>query len=141
MTSTNFDLAPPARTVDGLFAVPADIQQVDAALTFDGATATGAGDATIQFITGTQAGNPIFDLRQTVTGVWLDGLPVPVGQFAQHDFGGGPNAELRVLQSGAPPRDEAARMAALPAGVLPGGLLREDEQPTLPSSNQTHHDP
>jgi hypothetical protein len=99
MTSTNFDLAPPARTVDGLFAVPADIQRVDAALTFDGATATGTGDATIQFITGTQAGNPIFDLRQTVTGVWLDGLPVPAGQFAQHDFGGGPNAELRVLQS------------------------------------------
>jgi hypothetical protein len=99
MPSTNFDLAPPSKTLDGLLAVPIDIQSISAALTFDGAAQTGSGDATLAFIVGPQSGNPIFDLRQTVTGAWLDGAPVPVAQVAHHDFGGGPNAELRVLES------------------------------------------
>ena len=46
-----------------------------------------------------QDGHPIFDLRQTLSGAWLDGAPIAVSSLAQHDFGGGPQAELRVVQS------------------------------------------
>jgi hypothetical protein len=63
---SNLDLAPPPKTVDGLLAVPIDIQQVTASLLFDGATSSGTGDATVQFVMGPQDGNPIFDLRQTI---------------------------------------------------------------------------
>jgi hypothetical protein len=97
--TTNFDLAPPPTTVDGLLAVPIDLQQVTASLVFDGASATGTGDATMRFVTGPQDGNPIFDLRQTITAAWLDGSPVAVAKLAHHDFGGGPQAQLRVLES------------------------------------------
>lgn len=96
---TNFDLAPPGKTVDGLAAVPIDIQHITASLIFDGATSSGTGDATIEFIVGPGGGCPIFDLRQTITGVWLDGTPLAVADVALHDFGGGPGAELRVVNS------------------------------------------
>jgi hypothetical protein len=95
----NFDLAPPAKTVDGLFAVPIDIQKITASLTFDAATSSGKGDATVEFTMGPQNGNPIFDLRQTITDIWLDGVSLPVAQAAEHDFGGGPDAQLRIVQS------------------------------------------
>lgn len=99
MPGTNFDLAPPAKVVDGLLAVPIDIEGISAHLVFDGATGTASGEATVDFTMGPQAGHPIFDLRQTITGCWLDGAPVAVAQTAHHDFGGGPNAELRVVQA------------------------------------------
>lgn len=95
---TNFDLAPPSKTVDGLVAVPMDISKVTANLAFDGVTSTGTGDATVDFVVGPRAGSPFFDLRQTVTGAWLDGAPLPVSQVVHHDFGGGADAELRVLE-------------------------------------------
>ncbi len=99
MPTTNFDLAPPVKTVDGLVAVPIDIQHISATLAFDGATSSGTGDATLDFVHGPQNGNPIFDLRQTITGLWLDGLPLAVSKAALHNFGGGANAELRVVES------------------------------------------
>ena len=98
MPDTNFDLAPPAADVDGLHAVPIDIQRITARLAFDGATQTATGDATIEFTTGPEAGSPIFDLRQTITAAFLDGNPVPIAQVAQHDFGGGADAELRICE-------------------------------------------
>jgi hypothetical protein len=97
--ATNFHLAPPVKTVDGLIAVPIDIQTINAVLIFDGATSTGSGDATINFITGSQNGNPIFDLRQTITAAWLDGVSIPVSKLSHHDFGGGAGAELRIIES------------------------------------------
>lgn len=96
---TNFDLAPPAKTVDGLPAVPIDIQNITATLVFDGATSMGSGDATIAFTTGPSDGCPIFDLRQTITAAWLDGTPLALSDVAHHDFGGGANAALRVVDS------------------------------------------
>lgn len=96
---TNFDLAPPGKTVDGLAAVPIDIQHISAFLIFDGATSSGTGEATIDFIVGPGGGCPIFDLRQTITAVWLDGAPLTVADVALHDFGGGAGAELRVVNS------------------------------------------
>ncbi|MEO6548968.1 MAG: hypothetical protein ABIN94_13255 [Ferruginibacter sp.] len=97
--STNFHLAPPAKMVDGLTAVPADIQTIDAILIFDAATSTASADATIHFITGPQNGKPIFDLRQTITAAWLNGVSIPVSQIAHHDFGGGADAELRIIDA------------------------------------------
>jgi hypothetical protein len=97
--STNFDLAPPAKTVDGLKAVPIDIQKITATLTFDCATSKGEGDATLEFTTSSESGNPIFDLRQTITEAWLDGAVFPIANLAHHDFGGGANAQLRVVES------------------------------------------
>jgi len=99
MAPTNFDLAPPAATVDGLLAVPCDIQRVTATLEFDGAASSGRGDATVEFTTGPEAGNPIFDLRQTITSAWLDAAPLPPDRLSHHDFGGGAQAELRVIEA------------------------------------------
>ncbi len=95
----NFDLAPPSRLVDGLQAVPIDIQRVTASFVFDGLTSSGTADATMEFTLGAEAGNPIFDLRQTPTAAWLDGAPIPIARLAHHDFGGGSGAELRILES------------------------------------------
>jgi hypothetical protein len=99
LAGTNFDLAPPATLVDGLWAVPIDIQQITAKLSFDGSTSSGTGDATIVFQMGRKTGNPIFDLRQSITAAWLDDFPLPVERLAQHNFGGGLNAELRIIEA------------------------------------------
>lgn len=95
--STNLPLAPPPREVDGLWAVPVDVSRITARLAFDAATQTAQGDATVEFALGRHAGCPVFDVRQTPTGAWLDGAAVPVADVAAHDFGGGPMAEMRVL--------------------------------------------
>jgi len=97
--TTNFDLAPPSVTVAGLTAVPIDISAIDTHLRFDGATGTAIGDATLQFVVGPTAGCPIFDLRQTITAVLLDGSTLPLAQVRTMDLGGGAGAEVRVLDT------------------------------------------
>ena len=42
--STNFYLAPPSKTVDGLLSVPIDIVSINAVFTFDGAVQTASAD-------------------------------------------------------------------------------------------------
>lgn len=83
--------------------MPVDIARVDAALVFHAAAGTGRGDATVAFVVGPTAGRPILDLRQTVTGVWLDGRPLDPTDFASHDVGGGDDAEVRILAAGSGP--------------------------------------
>jgi hypothetical protein len=95
--ATNFDLAPPVVTFDGKTAVPIDMATVDAYLTFDGTAGAAHGDASVSFVVGPVGGRPIFDLRQTITGVWLDGSAGTATQVLTRDLGGGPGAELRVL--------------------------------------------
>lgn len=95
----DFHLAPPAKTVDGLFAVPIDIGTVDAVFTFDGAAETASADATITYTVGPESGCPFFDLRQEITAAWLDGLPFPAAQLAHHAFGSGSFTDLRVIES------------------------------------------
>jgi hypothetical protein len=97
--STNFHLAPPSKTVDGLLAVPIDIESINAVFTFDGAAQTAAADATITYTVGPNGGNPIFDLRQNITAAWVDGVVFPVAKLAHHDFGVGTFTNLRVIES------------------------------------------
>lgn len=99
MASLNFGLAPPPRTVDGLMAVPIDMQRVEATLRFDGAAQSGTGDATVDFTVGPNPGCPFFDLRQTIEAAWLDGSPIAVNRLRHHDFGGGADAGLRIVES------------------------------------------
>jgi hypothetical protein len=97
--STNFHLAPPSKTVDGLFSVPIDIESINAAFTFDSAAQTATADATVVYTVGPTAGNPIFDLRQNITQAWVDGSVFSVAQLAHHDFGSGTFANLRVIEA------------------------------------------
>ncbi len=96
---SNLGHAPPTRTIDGLVAAPIDISHIEAQLVFDAATETSTGDATLHFTTGSTAANPIFDLRQAITGLWLDGTAMAVDSAAHHEFGGGNDAELRILEA------------------------------------------
>jgi hypothetical protein len=129
--STNFDLAPAPTMVDGLLAAPIDVQHVEAHLVFDATSLSGTGHAIVDFLTGDHDGNPIFDLRQQVTAAELDGSPVPVSNLAHHDFGGGQQAELRVLQSVLPAGSRhTLRLeyrlglpAASPVGSYPPGII------------------
>jgi hypothetical protein len=97
--SENFHLAPPPKTVDGLLAVPIDIESIGAAFTFDGSTETASADATITYTVGPTAGNPIFDLRQDITQAWLDSVLFPITQLAHHNFGVDPFTDLRVIEA------------------------------------------
>lgn len=97
--STNFHLAPPSKTVDGLLSVPIDIESINAVFTFDGTAQTATADATIVYTVGPTAGNPIFDLRQNITQAWVDGAVFPVAQLAHHDFGAGTFTNLRVIEA------------------------------------------
>ncbi|MGY1695679.1 hypothetical protein ACI780_12255 [Geodermatophilus sp. SYSU D00814] len=96
--TTDLDLAPPPVPLGGgRSAVPVDVSAVTALLRFDGASRTATGTATLRFATGPAAGCPVLDLRQTVTGVRLDGAPLPPDAVVRRDLGGGAGAEVLVL--------------------------------------------
>jgi len=125
--ATNFHLAPPPKTVDGLAAVPIDIQTIDAVFVFDGATLAATADATITYTVGPTAGNPVFDLRQDITTAWLDGTLFPAAQLAHHTFGSGSFTDLRVIQSvqsaGSVHTLRVQYPLAMPNSQLGGGYL------------------
>lgn len=125
--STNFHLAPPSKTVDGLLCVPIDIESIDAVFTFDGAAQTAVADATITYTVGPTAGNPIFDLRQNITSAWVDGAVFAVAQLAHHDFGADPFTNLRVIEAvqaaGSVHTLRVQYDLALPDAQLTGGYL------------------
>ncbi|MBI5328606.1 MAG: hypothetical protein HZB80_10025 [Deltaproteobacteria bacterium] len=130
MAKTNFDLAPPVKFVDGLLAVSIDIQRITASLIFNGATQSGTGDATVEFVMGPQNGNPIFDLRQTITAAWLDDAPLPVAKLAHHNFGGGAGADMRIIEAvlaaGSTHKLRVAYMLGIPQASTAGSY-----QPTI----------
>ncbi|MFM9700268.1 hypothetical protein [Streptomyces europaeiscabiei] len=95
----NWEVAPPPKTVDGLLAVPIDIDSLTASIVFDCASGTASADATFVYTVGPTAGNPFFDLRQTVSQAWLDGAPIAADKVAHHPFGAGPFTDLRVVES------------------------------------------
>jgi hypothetical protein len=86
------------KVVDGLTAVPTHITQVNATIIFDGASQTTQVTAEMQFDVGPDSGYPYFDLQQTISSASLDGVSIPVSGIAHHDFGGGSNADLRVIE-------------------------------------------
>jgi len=106
MVSGNLNLAPPVRIVDGLTAVPIDIQQLDSHVVFDAATSQAQVEASMRFIMGNTDGNPVFDFRQDIQEAYLNDVSVPVDKLQHHDFGGGPNAELRILDTIVPANSE-----------------------------------
>lgn len=97
--AANFHLAPPPTPVDGLTAVPIDIESIDAVFTFDGATQTGSATATIVYTVGPTAGHPVFDLRQDIATATLDGAPFATAQLAHHLMGAEPFTDVRVIES------------------------------------------
>ncbi|HEX7836549.1 MAG TPA: hypothetical protein VF469_03750 [Kofleriaceae bacterium] len=97
MPTYPFDLAPPPTAVDGLLAVPIDIRTIRAQFRFDAAGGSGAADATIEYVVGPTAGNPVFDLRQTITAAWLDGEAFPVDQLAAHQVTSAPLSSVRII--------------------------------------------
>lgn len=99
----NFVYAPPPKTVDGLLAVPMDIQSISGSVVFNAASSSATADVTVNFLTGIQAGCPVFDLRQTISSAWLDGSPISSSNLTAHNFGGGTGAELRIVNSVLPP--------------------------------------
>ena len=94
---SSFALAPPPVAVDGLLGVPIGVQQLTATLTFDAAARSATADATLDFVVGPTPGNGIFDLRQTVTAVQLDGAALTPADVAHHDLGGGAGSKLRLI--------------------------------------------
>lgn len=97
-TLGDLELAPPVTTVDELRAVPIDIQFIDASVVFDMQNRRARVEATMQFLMGVDDGYPIFDLRQNIQEAILDDQPLAPEAMQHHDFGGGPDAELRVLE-------------------------------------------
>ena len=97
--TTNFHLAPPSKTVDGMLAVPIDIQSINGVFTFDGATKTSLADVTITYIVGPTGGHPVFDLRQDITRAWLDDIVFSEADLKHHNFGTEVFTELRVIKA------------------------------------------
>jgi hypothetical protein len=95
--------AQPAVLVDGVAAVPVDLDAVSVTLVLDAAAKAGTAQAAVAFTLGGADGNPVLDLRQGgITALALDGAPVDPGRFTRIDFGGGADAELRWLAATLP---------------------------------------
>jgi aminopeptidase N len=88
---------PPPITVDGRRVVTPDVEQIRAALRFDASAREAAGEASVTFRIGDQAGHPALDLRQTIEWVRLDGQDLKPSDVAPLDLGAGPGTEMRVL--------------------------------------------
>lgn len=101
---TNFDLAPPPKVLPGtgITAVPIDIQHIDATITLDAIARSATGTASVQFVSGPLAGSPVFDLRQPISDVRLDGASLGPAGAPLRDLGGGADAQMRVLGATVP---------------------------------------
>jgi hypothetical protein len=93
-----FRYAPKPTAVSGLTAVPMHIDLVTATMVFNAPAKTAHCNAEMQFTMGPASGHPFFDLRQTIDTASLDGLPFAIAKLAHHDFGGGPNTQLRIIE-------------------------------------------
>ncbi|HVH98595.1 MAG TPA: hypothetical protein VM869_07790 [Enhygromyxa sp.] len=90
--------APAPVEIDGLSAVPIDILELDAELSFDATLATAQAQGTLTFQLGESGGMPILDLRQTPELLLLDGQPLANESLARHDFGVGLQAGFLILE-------------------------------------------
>lgn len=95
---SEFSQAPPPVTVDGHYAVPVRVDQITASFQIDASAKTASATAEMAFTVGPETGYPVFDLRQTISTAMLDGSPVSPSDIAHHDFGGGANTQMRILE-------------------------------------------
>ena len=91
------DPTPPPARPGPRQAVAVDLERMAATLTFDVAARQATATATVDFTLGADAGRPALDLRQPVDSIRLDSAPLPPDAWTAEDLGGGPGAEMRVL--------------------------------------------
>ena len=68
-------------------------------MTFDVAAQRATVEASVDFVVQGFDGCPVLDLRQPIDSILLDGKTLPGEAFPHHDLGGGPGAEMRVLDA------------------------------------------
>jgi hypothetical protein len=88
---------PPPVTLDRRRVVAPDVRRIDAALRFDVGSRRATAEVTVELRVDGPGGHPALDLRQHPSVVRLDGRQLDVDAFAPTDLGGGPDAEMRVL--------------------------------------------
>ena len=94
------DAIPPRPVPTGDYlAVPVDVARVEARIVFDVATREASVAAAVDFVLEGYDGRPVLDLRQTVTALRLDGRTMETASFSPVDLGGGPGAEMRLVEA------------------------------------------
>jgi hypothetical protein len=78
-------------------AVGIDIESVEVSLRFDAAQRVADAHAVVELTVGPGTGCPVFDLRQPLDWLRLDGTNLPTEAAAHRDLGGGSGAAMRVL--------------------------------------------
>jgi hypothetical protein len=92
------DATPPRPVPAGdQLAVPVDVMRVEARIVFDVAAQTASVAAAVDFGLEDYDGRPVLDLRQTPTALRLDGRAMDPASFPPVDLGGGPGAQMRLL--------------------------------------------
>jgi hypothetical protein len=89
-------VTPPPVRLGSTVAAPVDVDRVRATVTFDIAARRAEVEATVDFAMD-EDGCPALDLRQPLGSVVVDGDPLPPDACAHRDLGGGPGAEMRVV--------------------------------------------
>jgi hypothetical protein len=92
-------LAPPVKVVDGMVAVPIDIQNLNANIIFDVESRRATVEAEMIFVMGKADGNAVFDLRQDIIKASLNDTPIDLNKLRHHNFGGGPDSDLIIVES------------------------------------------
>src|SRR3954454_20342512 len=80
-----------------------DVLETDASFTFDVSRQIASASATMTFRVLDDGGPAAFDLRQEIGTATLDGRILPVDWRAPQDLGGGPGAEMRVIDQALAP--------------------------------------
>ena len=88
---------PPAPLPGGGHAIAVDVEEVRAKVRFEPSTSTARASAEVRFRVEGPAGRPALDLRQPVDALRLDGHRLDPSAWAPTALGGGPGAEMRVL--------------------------------------------
>jgi hypothetical protein len=91
------DSPPPPVQLGDRRVVPVDVERVEARVVFDVAARLAQVEATVELGLEGYDGFPALDLRQPLDSLRLDGQTLPGEAFSQTDLGGGPGAEMRVL--------------------------------------------
>ncbi len=110
----------PVQLADGL-AVAIDVLELSGHFSIHVASESSEARAELRFRVGPVAGRPIFDLRQEgFIGGTLDGEELTADDLPQHDLGGGPGTEMRVLAAELPACSEHVLWLRYPLAQPPG---------------------